>query len=70
MLKVAVIVGPDEDVLLCVEMRRRELGGRVFARTDGYTEIGTTEDAKSCVTCLPDQQSAVFTWCRWSAGGT
>jgi hypothetical protein len=43
MLKVAVIARSDEDVLLCVELRRRVLEGKVFAKTDGYTETGITE---------------------------
>jgi len=61
MLKVAAIVRPDEDVLLSVELRRRVLEGKVFARTDGYTEIGTTEEVESYVACLPERQSAMFT---------
>jgi hypothetical protein len=35
MLKVAVIARSDEDVMLCVELRRRVLQGKVFAKIGG-----------------------------------
>jgi hypothetical protein len=60
---VAVIARSDEDGYCYGRNETEGVSGNVFAKTDGYTDTGLTKNAKRCVPCLSDQQSAAFTRC-------